>query len=129
MSDLSPTIPASFIERFVWKPDSIAIRKNPFNWSFDGDMLSEAQASISCAFRAPNTDISIGKSVTLLSPYHGGNAVIDAVIENIAMQENADVLVLDSLELIAGRAGALGPGGGSLVDAIYSRLPIEQFTD
>ncbi|KAF9254310.1 hypothetical protein L218DRAFT_555630 [Marasmius fiardii PR-910] len=58
---------------------------------------------------------------------NGGNAVVDAVLRIVAHKQNADILVLDSLELAAGPVGALGKDG-SLVDEIYSRLPIERFT-
>ncbi|KAG7095431.1 hypothetical protein E1B28_006180 [Marasmius oreades] len=128
MSKLSSRVSTSFLDRFLWKPE-LGTEPTSSDWSFDGDMLDDIQSGISYAFLCANdTNTVIEKTVTLLSPYHGGNTVIDAVLRNTAQKENADVLVLDSLVLAAGRFGALGKDG-AFVDAIYSRLPIERFTD
>ncbi|KAF9255172.1 hypothetical protein L218DRAFT_884723 [Marasmius fiardii PR-910] len=126
----SSTIPTSFTERYIWKPEP-TVESTSTIWSFEGDMLSDIQWGISYAFQcASDATTGIGKTVTLLSPYHSGNAVLDAVLRVIAHEQNADILVLDSLELVAGPFGALGKGNSVqsavVVGSVLNRLSLSR---
>ncbi|KAK7434030.1 hypothetical protein VKT23_020429 [Stygiomarasmius scandens] len=122
----------AFTNRFIWSRAQLCAEPvHP--WAFEEGMISDVQKAVSyaflCAAQKPDNE-STGcsdRAVTLLSPCHGGNVIIDVVVKMVAHKVNADVLVLDSLELAAGKFGSLEDG--TFVDSLYDRLPIKDFED
>lgn len=104
-----------------------------FQYTFTPALLSEIDVAMTYAFlqasdfrrnarsQASGSDnpsaFSHEIGVTLNSPYHGGNAVLDAMVRIVAEKQNADVLVLDSLELAARKYGVMGEGTVSCPDS------------
>ncbi|KAK7062839.1 hypothetical protein VNI00_000334 [Paramarasmius palmivorus] len=116
----------AFITRHVWTSTDLA-QNHLDDFGFDELMLSEVYQAVSYAFSCGiNTADTprCARTVTLYAPYHGGNPMVDAVVKAAAINVNADVLVLDALELAAGKCGSLGDAG-ALIDEIYNSLPIK----
>ncbi|KAJ7217352.1 hypothetical protein C8J57DRAFT_1026381, partial [Mycena rebaudengoi] len=49
-------------------------------------------------------------SICLFTPYEDCHDIIDSMIQSVANQLNADIVVLDALELALGEFSALGKG-------------------
>ncbi|KAJ6505595.1 hypothetical protein DFH09DRAFT_885940, partial [Mycena vulgaris] len=49
-------------------------------------------------------------SICLFTPYEGCHEIIDSMIQSVANRLDADVIVLDALELALGEFGAFGKG-------------------
>ena len=88
------------------RPDSTA--SLPFAYSFSDETMTQIQAVANYAFNGPSIDTMC--SITLYSPHEAGHVVIDSVVKLVADRHQADVLVLDALELALGEFGALGTG-------------------
>uniref|UniRef100_A0A0W0F194 AAA+ ATPase domain-containing protein n=1 Tax=Moniliophthora roreri TaxID=221103 RepID=A0A0W0F194_MONRR len=129
VTDLAKSITDTFILRFVWSCFMLEHTRDAF--AFQDDMLSEIHQAISYAFSCRAGTVNVpysNRTVTLYAPYHGGNAVVDSVVKAAALKANADVLVLDALELAAGDCGALGEAG-AMIDFLYDGLPIKGFAE
>ncbi|KAJ7769499.1 P-loop containing nucleoside triphosphate hydrolase protein, partial [Mycena metata] len=64
-------------------------------------------------------DLPEEPSICLFTPYEGCHDIIDSMIQSVANQLNADVVVLDALELALGEFGALGKDIGRAISAVY----------
>ncbi|KAJ6541092.1 hypothetical protein DFH09DRAFT_1322944 [Mycena vulgaris] len=64
-------------------------------------------------------DLPEEPSICLFTPYEGCHEIIDSMIQSVANQLNADVVVLDALELALGEFGALGKDIGRAISAVY----------
>jgi len=116
------SVPNSFIERFLWSPQN----EHPSAYMFPPGLIAEAHAVASYNFiyasslaadavqpEDKSLEILTERSITLYCPHRGGNSIIDSVVTTVAARQRADVLVLDALELAAGKCGALGEGAAS----------------
>ncbi|EEB93999.1 hypothetical protein MPER_07271 [Moniliophthora perniciosa FA553] len=108
-------IPQSFIDSCVWHHSQLSSTESPWHpWVFEDDMLSTVQNAVSHVFNhvkpVREDKTRSEKAVTVCAPYLGGHEIVDAVVKIVAQKENADVLVLDSLDLASGRFGALRDG-------------------
>jgi hypothetical protein len=52
----------------------------------------------------------IEPTLALYCPIEGGDYVVDATVRNIAKKVDADVVVIDAIDLTAGEHGAFGKG-------------------
>lgn len=57
-----------------------------------------------------STGVAIEPTLGFYCPIEGGDYVLDATIRNLAKRANADVVVIDALELSAGEHGRYGKG-------------------
>src|SRR6266545_528084 len=109
-------IPDSFTKRFLWPPNSDDQTKPPFVCEFSDELVQEIQAAASYAFQ--NTiqkesvadEARIAQGITLFCPHNGSHHVIDSMVKSIAHHQDADVLVLDAVELATGEFGAISDG-------------------
>ena len=108
--EVPPSISSGFIERYVWPQPRLCKEIQSMQWKFDEEMLADIQLSLSYAFRCGRLDPQSQKAIYLSSPHQGGHSVVDAVVKHLAVREQADVLVIDALELAAGRLGLLADG-------------------
>jgi hypothetical protein len=129
-------IPATFIERFLWAPQPPATA-GELNTSataplkdgkhegtlpifrFTGGVQSTLNSLVALAFSeaekprsAPDSvsDIPPEKCLVLSCPTEEGTHIVDAAVRHAANKQGAYVLVLDALELAAGKLGSLGKG-------------------
>ncbi|KAI3608705.1 atpase family aaa domain-containing protein 1-a [Moniliophthora roreri] len=125
-------LPKVFIEKCVWTRSRLGPESTSHPWAIEDEQISDVQEMIGNTFASSNASTledrtqHLEKAVTLFAPYHGGNTIIDAVVKIVAQKENADVLVLDSLDLAAGRHGPLREAG-VFVETVYEKLPITDF--
>ncbi|KAJ7721375.1 hypothetical protein B0H16DRAFT_1602728 [Mycena metata] len=107
----------------------------PQSYTFAGSVLSEVLAAAAYAFSPTSQlggmepeefhsvtndeDLPEEPSICLFTPYEGCHDIIDSMIQSVANQLNADVVVLDALELALGEFGALGKGIGRAISAVY----------
>ncbi|KAJ7920889.1 hypothetical protein B0H13DRAFT_2318946 [Mycena leptocephala] len=68
-------------------------------------------------------DLPQEPSICLFTPYEGCHDIIDSMIQSVANQLNADIIVLDALELALGEFGVLGKDIGRAISAVYERKP------
>ncbi|KAJ7489711.1 CHAT domain-containing protein [Mycena galericulata] len=68
-------------------------------------------------------DLPEEPSICLFTPYEGCHDIIDSMTQSVANQLDADVIVLDALELALGEFGALGKDIGRAISAVYERKP------
>lgn len=118
-------IPQSFSEEFLWHftDTSLASCKEledpvvPSKQIFSDELVAEVLALVSYTFACTDGTVWLGsdgikeppeRSITLYCPDKGGNVILDSMVKHVAAHHNADVLVLDALELAAGEFGALG---------------------
>lgn len=90
------------------------------------EMIQEALSNLLVSFH-PKTQhratypssagAPIEPSVTLYCPIEGGTYVIDATVQELARRTDADVLILDALDILAGEWGPFGKG----VDLFYAK--------
>ncbi|KAJ7016291.1 hypothetical protein C8F04DRAFT_1347186 [Mycena alexandri] len=111
----------------------------PQSYTFAGSVLSEVLAAASYAFsptsqlggmepeefHSVTNDENLPEepSICLFTPYEGCHDIIDSMIQSVANQLNADVVVLDALELALGEFGALGKDIGRAISAVYESEP------
>ncbi|KAK7039194.1 hypothetical protein VNI00_010099 [Paramarasmius palmivorus] len=124
--------PSIFIEKCLWTRSRLKSEPPSYRWSFDDDHISRVEDTISNAFASSasalvSDDPHPEKAVCLFAPFHGGATIIDAMVKVVAQKVGADVLVLDSLDLAAGRHGPLGEGG-VFVDSVYKSLPLSDLS-
>jgi hypothetical protein len=109
----------AFTERFLWSHNSDVPSRieTPSIHQFPEEMVQEIHAAAACAFerailkeKVAQKDATI-QSITLFCPHEGGNPFVDSMVKLIASRQNADVLVLDALELATLQFGAIGEGG------------------
>ncbi|KAJ6552444.1 hypothetical protein DFH09DRAFT_1085928 [Mycena vulgaris] len=72
-------------------------------------------------FRSLNHDEELPQepSICLFTPYEGCHEIIDSMIQSVASLLNADVVVLDALELALGEFGVLGTDIGRAISDVY----------
>ncbi|KAJ7836592.1 hypothetical protein B0H13DRAFT_1912976 [Mycena leptocephala] len=68
-------------------------------------------------------DLPEEPSICLFTPYEGCHEIIDSMIQSVANQLNADVVVLDALELALGEFGVLGTDIGRAISDVYEPKP------
>ncbi|KAJ7931803.1 hypothetical protein B0H13DRAFT_2308502 [Mycena leptocephala] len=115
-------IPPGFIAKFVWSPfkdiaaDGAAEPMNnpssdhPQSYAFPDGVVSEVLAAASYAFSPTSQIGAVEPNICLFTPYEGCHDIVDSMIQSVANQLNADVIVLDAIELALGEFGALGEG-------------------
>ncbi|KAK7051195.1 hypothetical protein VNI00_004695 [Paramarasmius palmivorus] len=123
--EVPPSISSGFLERYVWPQPRLCKEIQSMQWKFDEEMLADIQLSLSYAFRCGRLDPQSQKAIYLSSPHQGGHSVVDAVVKHLAVREQADVLVIDALELAAGRLGLLADDGEA-INTIYKELPMAE---
>jgi hypothetical protein len=108
-------IPQSFSEGLLWHCTDASLVV-PSKQIFSDELIAEVLALVSYGFACADGTVPLGadskeapeRSITLYCPDKGGNIVLDSMVKHVAAHHNADVLVLDALELAAGEFGALG---------------------
>ncbi|KAF7358511.1 putative AAA domain-containing protein C16E9.10c [Mycena venus] len=111
----------------------------PQSYAFSDSVLCEVLAAASYAFspalqlggmelsefRSLNNDEDLPEepSICLFTPYEGCHEIIDSMIQSVANRLDADVIVLDALELALGEFGALGKDIGRAIGAVYEPKP------
>ncbi|KAJ7199487.1 hypothetical protein GGX14DRAFT_662066 [Mycena pura] len=152
MTQFNITIPPDFIDKFVWPPstdiaaDGAAEPKNdlssdppalPQSYTFSDGIVSGVLGAAICAFspasqlggielselHSLNHDEDLPANPCLFTPYEGCHEIIDSVIQSVANQLNADVVVLDALELALGEFGVLGTDIGRAISDVYEPKP------
>lgn len=123
-------IPPAFAERFLWGSSPPSVEATVAKPSKDGDIglpgfrfsasvLSELSSLAVLAFskaEKPRSAVDSASAVppekclVLSCPTKEGTHIIDAAVRHVADKHDADVLVLDALELSAGKLGTLGKG-------------------
>ena len=143
----SVSFPSNLAQKILWNPpfkdpsqlpleDKAGIPAPQVSLKFPDEILSEVQAAISYAFSRSvqmatlNMYDSLSTSnqqsteslpepiISLYYPQSGCHDVIDSMVKLLALKEEADIVVLDSLELALGEFGGFGKGGFSLGDRI-----------
>ena len=111
------SLPADLADHLVWLPEENLVGKE--SSLPPEEMIDEALANLLVSFhpktqhRATYTTSAgppIEPSVTLYCPIEGGTYVIDAAVIELARRTDADVLVLDAIDLLAGEWGPFGKG-------------------
>ncbi|KAE9411593.1 hypothetical protein BT96DRAFT_804317 [Gymnopus androsaceus JB14] len=112
----SINLPSIFIDKCLWSQSRLKLEPPSHRWVFDNEPLSKVEDAISGALASSASAMTLGedphpeKAVSLFAPFHGGTAIIDEVVKVVARKVNADVLMLDALDLAAGQHGLLGEG-------------------
>ncbi|KAJ2924745.1 hypothetical protein H1R20_g12360, partial [Candolleomyces eurysporus] len=135
-------IPPVFIERFLWTPRSATTAGDDSSaatplkdgevalpiFRFTGSVQSELNSLTALAFSKAEksrstpesvSDVPSEKCLVLSCPTKEGAHIIDAAVRHVANKQGADVVVLDALELAAGKLGLLGKEG-QVLDEIYA---------
>jgi hypothetical protein len=131
-----PFLLKSFTDRFLWSFSQPLVdsssgdphgaltiqNESSADYIFSDELVADIQAAASYSFshasqpagalqsEGGSVDIPTERGITLYCPHQGGYSVIDSVVKSVAAHERADVLVLDALELAAGKYGAFGAG-------------------
>ncbi|KAJ7881245.1 hypothetical protein B0H13DRAFT_2345227 [Mycena leptocephala] len=82
----------------------------------DKDLPEEPTES---QFLDSDEDLPEEPSICLFTPYEGCHEIIDSMIQSVANQLKADIIVLYALELALGEFGALGKDIGEAISAVY----------
>ena len=109
--------------------DAATTTTTPSSFAFPDEILSEARALTSYAFShvvqmasvevqqsltdsndAQNANSHSPPIISLYYPHHGCHGIIDSMVKSLALDQGADVVVLDSLELALQEFGAFGKG-------------------
>ncbi|RXW24346.1 hypothetical protein EST38_g1546 [Candolleomyces aberdarensis] len=135
-------LPPVFVERFLWTPQPPTIAGDdslgatPLKdgevtlpvFRFTGSVQSELNSLTALAFSKAEksrsasesvSDVPSEKCLVLSCPTKEGAHIIDAAVRHVANKQGADVVVLDALELAAGKLGLLGKEG-QVLDEIYA---------
>jgi hypothetical protein len=116
-SSSSVSLPPELADTLLWLPEENTVAKES-NLPPE-EMLQEALANLHVSFHpktqhratyASSAGPPVEPSVTLYCPIEGGTYVIDAAVQELARRLDADVLVLDALDLLAGEWGPFGKG-------------------
>ena len=137
----SVSLPSNLAQKILWNPpfkdpspleDKAGIPVPQVSLKFPNEILSEVQAATSYVFSRSvqmatlNMHDSLSTSnqqsteslpepiISLYYPQSGCHDVIDSMVKLLAQQEQADIVVLDSLELALGEFGGFGKGEFSL---------------
>jgi hypothetical protein len=111
------SLPSDLADHLVWLPEENLVAKE--SSLPPEEMIQEALANLLVSFhpktqhRATYTTSAgppVEPSVTLYCPIEGGTYVIDTAVVELARRTDADVLVLDALDLLAGEWGRFGKG-------------------
>ncbi|KIM29020.1 hypothetical protein M408DRAFT_126811 [Serendipita vermifera MAFF 305830] len=115
------SLPADLADHLLWLPEENLVAKE--SSLPPEEMIQEALANLLVSFhpktqhRATYTTSAgppIEPTVTLYCPIEGGTYVIDAAVMELARRTDADVLVLDALDLLAGEWGPFGKAASAL---------------
>jgi len=107
--------PDGLADRILWLPEENP--PGPEAWLPPEDMLQEALSNVNVSLhprtqhRATYQSASgppVEPSVTLYCPIEGGTYVIDATVQELARRINADLLILDAVDVLAGEWGDFG---------------------
>jgi hypothetical protein len=104
-------IPDAFVERYFWSHNSDASAIPPV-YPLCEEVVEEIQAAAANTFgrvEKKEEDATV-HSITLFCPHQGGHLFVDSMVNLIACRQNADVLVLDALEVASVQFGAIGKG-------------------
>jgi hypothetical protein len=111
------TFPDGLADKILWLPEENPC--GPEAWLPPEDMLQEALGNVNVSLhpraqhRATYQSASgppVEPSVTLYCPIEGGTYVIDVTVQELARRINADLLILDAVDILAGEWGDFGPG-------------------
>ena len=111
------TFPDGLANKILWLPEENPT--GPEAWLPPEDMLQEALGNVNVSLhpraqhRATYSSASgppVEPSVTLYCPIEGGTYVTDATVQELARRINADLLILDAVDMLAGEWGDLGSG-------------------
>lgn len=116
-SSSTVSLPPALADTLLWLPEeNPEVKESSLP---PEDMLQEALANLLVSFHpktqhratyATNAGPPLEPTVTLYCPIEGGTYVIDAAVQELARRIDADVLVLDALDLLAGEWGPFGKG-------------------
>ncbi|KAJ2930112.1 hypothetical protein H1R20_g6979, partial [Candolleomyces eurysporus] len=135
-------VPPSFINHFLWAPEQpTTAGENPIAmgpsedsegtppvFRFTGSVQSKLSSLVALAFSKAEkprsasvsvSDVPSERCLVLSCPTIEGTHIIDAAVRHVANKQGADVLVLDALELAAGKLGSIGKEG-KVLDEIYA---------
>jgi hypothetical protein len=101
--------------------NSLVRGKAPLSdYDFPDEIIDEVRSAVAYAFsnasqtaRADGGNLKVGlpnPNISLYCPHEASHDVIDSMVDLIALERGADVLVLDSLELALGKDGVFGEG-------------------
>jgi hypothetical protein len=111
------TFPEGLADKILWLPEENP--SLPEAWLPPEDMLQEALGNVNVSLhpraqhRATYQSVSgppVEPSVTLYCPIEGGTYVIDATVQELARRIQADLLILDAVDILAGEWGDFGSG-------------------
>jgi hypothetical protein len=111
------TLPSDLADHLVWLPEENLVAKE--SSLPPEEMIQEALANLLVSFHPKaqhratyptSAGPPVEPSVTLYCPIEGGTYVIDTAVVELARRTDADVLVLDALDLLAGEWGQFGKG-------------------
>ncbi|KAJ2926041.1 hypothetical protein H1R20_g11055, partial [Candolleomyces eurysporus] len=137
-------IPQTFVDRYLWSPsqtpstgttDTSSLNEEslPPTFQFSEGVLEELDALTALAFSeaekthsidTPITDIPFEKCLVFSCPTLEGACIIDDAVRRVATTHEADVVVLDALELAMGRCGLLGIEAGRILEDMYPSVAI-----
>ncbi|KAJ2912378.1 hypothetical protein MD484_g8039, partial [Candolleomyces efflorescens] len=134
-------IPPAFVDRYLWSspqphPPTVVSETSSLDkdeslppcFEFSDGVLEELETLTALAFyeaekpRAVDTpvaDIPSEKCLVLSCPTLEGACIIDEAVRRVAATHEADVVVLDALELAMGRYGLLGTEAGRILEELY----------
>lgn len=116
-SSSSVSLPTELADTLLWLPEENTVANE--SSLPPEEMLQEALSNLHVSFHpktqhratyASSAGPPVEPTVTLYSPIEGGTYVIDAAVQELARRVDADVLVLDALDLLAGEWGPFGKG-------------------
>ena len=109
--------PDGLADKVLWLPEENP--SGPEAWLPPEDMFREALGNVNVSLhpraqhRAAYQSASgppVEPSVTLYCPIEGGTYIIDSTVQELARKINADLLILDAVDILAGEWGDFGPG-------------------
>lgn len=110
-------LPSELAESLIWLPEENLVRNESF--LPPEEMMEEVLSNAFVCFqpkiqhRATYTTSAgppIEPSMSLYCPIEGGTYVIDATVQELARRINAEVLIIDALDILAGEWGSFGKG-------------------
>jgi hypothetical protein len=113
-----PSLPPDLHEQILWTPNSDDPPIPPEHLLSE-DILSEAWSNLLICFNPQiqlrslysiDSEPIVEPTLALHCPFEGANYRIDAAVQELARRLEAEVLVLDAVQLAAGRWGCFGKG-------------------
>ena len=107
------TSPSSSISSSVFPDETLSEARALTSYAFSHvvQMASvEVQQSLTDSNDAQNANSHSPPIISLYYPHHGCHGIIDSMVKSLALDQGADVVVLDSLELALQEFGAFGKG-------------------